>query len=101
MTPRLVLNYEYYTYRETILMTSFSPLKLRAKLVNLWVKSVSTVPPCLRSVPRVGDAPSPPCERKHSVTPKVLSVTPSSCWVGYGWLVGRIIDPKPASNGNQ
>lgn len=70
------------------MMTSFSPLKLRAKLVNLCVMlvnlrvmSVSTVPPCLRSVPRVGDAPSPPCERKHSVTPKVFSVTPSSCWM--------------------
>lgn len=77
MTPRLVLNYEYYTYIEMILMKSFSHLKLRAK-------SVSTVPPCPRSVPRVGDAPPPPCERKHSVTPKVSSVTPSSCWVGYG-----------------
>lgn len=42
--------------------------------------SVSTVPPCPRSVPRVGDAPPPPCERKYSVTPKVSSATPSSCW---------------------
>nr|DAX08544.1 MAG TPA: hypothetical protein [Caudoviricetes sp.] len=25
------------------------------------------------------DAPPPPCERKHNVTPKVFSVTPSSC----------------------
>ena len=81
MTPRLVLNYEYYTYIEMILMKSFSSQKLRAKLVNLWVKSVSSVPPCLRSVPRVGDAPSPPYERKHNVTPKVSSVTPSSCWM--------------------
>nr|DAQ28466.1 MAG TPA: hypothetical protein [Caudoviricetes sp.] len=68
---------------------------------NMYVKSVSSVPPCPRSVPRVGYDPPPPCERKHSVTPKVFSVTPSSCWVGYGWLVGRIKAPEPASNGNQ
>lgn len=27
------------------------------------------------------DAPPPPCERKYSVTPKVFSATPSSCWM--------------------
>lgn len=43
----------------------------------------------------------PPCERKHSVTPNVFSVTPSSCWVGYGWLVGRILAPETFINGNQ
>lgn len=76
MTPRLVLNYEYYTYIEMIMMQSFSHLKLRAKLVSM-------VPPCPRSVPRVGMVPSPPCERKYNVTPNVSSVTPSS--VGSLW----------------
>ena len=86
MTPRLVLNYEYYTYRNDYDAESTSnlitfdydaviqlPKKLRAKLV-------SSVPPCPRSVPRVGMVPSPPCERKYSVTPKVSSATPSNCW---------------------
>ena len=77
-----------------IMMQSFSSQKLRAKLV-------SVVPPCPRSVPRVGMVLPPPCERKYSVTPKVSSATPSSCWVGYSWLVGRIKAPEPASNGNQ
>lgn len=31
--------------------------------------------------PTGGDGTSPPCERKHNVTPKVSSVTPSSCWM--------------------
>ena len=44
MTPRLVLNYEYYTYIEMILMKSFSHLKVSFAR-NLRVKSVSTVPP--------------------------------------------------------
>lgn len=67
-----------------IMMMSFSSQKLRAKLV-------SAVPPCPRSVPRVGMVPSPPCERKYNVTPMVSSVTPSSCWVVYGQLKSTMI----------
>lgn len=48
---------------------------------KLRVMSVSSVPPCPRSVPRVGMVLSPPCERKYSMTPKVSSATPSSCWM--------------------
>lgn len=51
--------------------------------------------------PTGGDAPPPPCERKHSVTPNVFSATPSSCWVGYGWLVAGVKAPEHTSNGNQ
>lgn len=78
----------------SIMMQSFSHLKVASEAgVNC-----TPMPPLC---PTGGDAPPPPCERKHSVTPNVFSVTPSSCWVGYGWLVGRIKDPNLASNGNQ
>ena len=63
--------------------------------------SVSTVPPCPRSVPRVGMVPPPPCERKYSVTPKVFSATPSSCWVGYGWLASVVKTKELTINSNQ
>lgn len=61
----------------------------------------AVIPPYPRSVPRVGMLPPPPCERKHNVTPKVFSVTPSSCWVGYGWLVAGVKAPEHTINGNQ
>lgn len=67
-----------------IMMKSFSSQKLRAKLV-------SSVPPCPRSVPRVGMVPPPPCERKYNVTPKVFIVTPRNCWVVYGQLKSTMI----------
>ena len=57
---------------------------------KLRVMSVSSVPPCPRSVPRVGMVPPPPCERKHSVTPNVSSVTPSS--VGSLWSTKKYND---------
>lgn len=55
-----------------IMMQSFSHLKVASEA------GVICTPPCPRSVPRVGMVPSPPCERKHNVTPNVSSVTPSS-----------------------
>lgn len=83
MTPRLVLNYEYYTYIEMIMMKSFSSQKLTREVC---VNCTPVLPLC----PTGRNAPPPPCERKHNVTPKVFSVTPSSCWVGYGWLVAGV-----------
>lgn len=77
------------------------------------------VPPCPRSVPRVGMVPSPPCERKHNVTPKVLvlllavldgyrQLKSTMITVGYemfvwslGYVVSVVLAPEPASNGNQ
>ena len=56
-----------------IMMQSFSHLKVASEA------GVSCTPvPSL--CPTGRDAPPPPCERKHSVTPKTFSVTPSSCW---------------------
>ena len=55
-----------------IMMMSFSYQKLTCDV------GVNGTPPYPRSVPRVGMLPPPPCERKHSVTPKVSSVTPST-----------------------
>ena len=74
MTPRLVLNYEYYTYIEMILMKSFSSQKVASEVCVI----CTPVPPLC---PTGRDAPPPPCERKYSVTPKVSSVTPSSSWM--------------------
>lgn len=43
--------------------------------------SGTPVPPLC---PTGRDGTLSPCERKYNVTPKVSSVTPSSCWVVYG-----------------
>lgn len=80
-----------------ILMKSFGSLKVGKFVREVCVNGTPVPSLC----PTGGDAPPSPCERKHSVTPKVFSVTPSSCWVGYGWLVAGVKAPEPTSNGNQ
>ena len=80
-----------------IMMQSFSHLKVVKYVGDVCVICTPVPPLCPTGR---GYSPSP-CERKHSVTPKVSSVTPSSCWVGYSWLVGRIKAPETFINGNQ
>lgn len=85
MTPRLVLNYEYYTYRNDYDAESTSNLitfdyDAVIQLPKVASEAGVSGTPCPRSVPRVGMVLSPPCERKYSVTPKVSSATPSNCW---------------------
>ena len=72
MTPRLVLNYEYYTYRN-----DYDAVIQPPKVASEAGVSCTPVPSLC---PTGRDAPPPPCERKHSVTPMVFSATPSSCW---------------------
>lgn len=71
-----------------IMMTSFSYLKVASeagKFVGEVCVNGTPVPPLC---PTGRDAPPPPCERKYSVTPKVFSVTPSSCWLAYSLVCG-------------
>ena len=63
MTPRLVLNYEYYTYRETILMTSFSPLKVGKFVGDVCVNCTPVPPLC----PTGRDAPPLPLVKESTV----------------------------------
>lgn len=85
MTPRLVLNYEYYTYRNDYDAESTSNLitfdydaVIQLPKVASEAGVICTPVPSL--CPTGRDAPPPPCERKHNVTPKTFSATPSSCW---------------------
>ena len=75
MTPRLVLNYEYYTYKNDY--DDVIQLEICLRCRCQWY------PRALALVPRGGDGTPPPCESQHSVTPKTFSATPSTVGTYY------------------